>query len=81
VEAMVAVHGPRLPRGGLRYGTDRDTVELHTARNLPHAIAARPVIFTSAQVATIAAAAESVLPPMAGTAHAEHIEAQQTQPE
>ncbi|MFD0853876.1 hypothetical protein ACFQ07_16680, partial [Actinomadura adrarensis] len=42
---------------------------LHTARNLPHVIAARPVIYTSAQVATIAAAADSVLPPMPRTAH------------
>jgi hypothetical protein len=71
VDAMVAVHGARLPRGGLMYGTDDDIVELHTARSLSHLIAARPVVFTSAQVATIAAAAESVLPPMIGTARTE----------
>jgi hypothetical protein len=72
VEAVVAVHGPRLPRGGLRFGTDGDAIELHTARNLPHVIAGRPVIYTSAQVATIAAAAESVLPAMPLAAHAAH---------
>jgi hypothetical protein len=41
-----------------------DAVELQPARSLPRVISGRPVIFTSAQVTTIAAAAERVLPPM-----------------
>ncbi|MFB4320121.1 nuclease-related domain-containing protein [Actinomadura sp. 21ATH] len=60
VEAVVAVHGARVPREGLRHGE----VELRSVRSLPGGIAGRPVIFTSAQVTTIAAAAERVLPPM-----------------
>jgi hypothetical protein len=58
----VAVHGARLPRGGLLAGD----VEFQRARRLPRLIHENPVIFTSEQVATIAAAAERTLPPMAG---------------
>lgn len=60
VTAMVAVHGARLPRGGLRQGR----VVFQPVRRLPAYIEARPVVFTNAQVATIAAAAERLLPPM-----------------
>jgi hypothetical protein len=60
VMAMVAVHGARPPRGGLRHGE----VDFQPVRALPRLLSARPVIFTSAQVAAIAAAAENVLPPM-----------------
>ncbi|MFI0352323.1 nuclease-related domain-containing protein [Actinomadura sp. 9N407] len=67
VEAVVAVHGARVPRDGLVHGG----VELRAARTLPGAIARRPVIFTSAQVATIAAAAERALPPMLPDVHAD----------
>jgi Nuclease-related domain len=56
----VAVHGARLPRSGLLAGG----VEFQRAKRLPRLIHENPVIFTSEQVATIAAAAERVLPPM-----------------
>ncbi|WP_395107506.1 nuclease-related domain-containing protein [Actinomadura sp. SCN-SB] len=64
VEAMVSVHGARPPRGGLRFGIGDDAVEFQPARALPRVISGRPVVITSAQVATIAAAAERALPPM-----------------
>ncbi|MEU5876938.1 nuclease-related domain-containing protein [Spirillospora sp. NPDC047279] len=60
VTPMVAVHGARVPRNGLRHGG----VLFVASRPLPSIIATRPVTFTSAQVATVAAAAERVLPPM-----------------
>ncbi|MFG1998689.1 nuclease-related domain-containing protein [Spirillospora sp. NPDC048911] len=60
VSPMVSVHGAKVPQGGLRHGG----VLFAAARPLPNMIAARPVVFTSAQVATVAAAAERVLPPM-----------------
>ncbi|WP_067481194.1 nuclease-related domain-containing protein [Actinomadura hibisca] len=60
VTPMVAVHGARVPRGGLAHGE----VLVHAVREVPQVITARAVIFTSAQVATIAAAAERLLPPM-----------------
>ncbi|MFI6514028.1 nuclease-related domain-containing protein [Spirillospora sp. NPDC050679] len=60
VTPMVAVHGARVPRGGLVHGE----VLVHSVREVPQVMTARAVIFTSAQVATIAAAAERLLPPM-----------------
>ncbi|GAA2607482.1 hypothetical protein GCM10010411_47130 [Actinomadura fulvescens] len=63
VTPMVAVHGARVPRNGLRHGG----VFFVAARPLPELITARPVVFTSAQVATVAAAAERALPPMLDT--------------
>lgn len=60
VTAMVAVHGGRLPRGGLRQGR----VLFQPVRRLSAYIKSRPVVFSNAQVATIAAAAERRLPPM-----------------
>ncbi|MBO2451567.1 NERD domain-containing protein [Actinomadura barringtoniae] len=63
VAPLVAVHGARVGRAGLRHGG----VLFCAAGPLPHLISTRPVIFTSAQVATVAAAAERVLPPMLET--------------
>lgn len=60
VAAVVAVHGARVPHAGVRHGD----VLYQAARALPNALSVRPVVFTSAQVATIAAAAERLLPPM-----------------
>lgn len=60
VTPMVVVHGARVARDGVRHGE----VLFHAARSIPRAIAGEPVIYTSAQVATIAAAAERLLPPM-----------------
>jgi hypothetical protein len=59
---LVAVHGARLPRGGL----ERGGVILQPVRRLPRFLDGRPVIFTGAEVAAIVAAAERVLPPMLG---------------
>jgi hypothetical protein len=60
VTSLVAVHGARLPAAGLRFGG----VVFHPVRQVPGFIRRNPVVFTSAQVATIAAAAERLLPPM-----------------
>ncbi|WP_171064145.1 nuclease-related domain-containing protein [Actinomadura soli] len=60
VTPMVVVHGARVARDGVRHGR----VLFHAARSIPRAIAGEPVIYTSAQVATLAAAAERRLPPM-----------------
>lgn len=60
VVAVVAVHGARLPRAGLRFGE----VEYQRVRALAGFIRDHPVVFTSAQVETITAAAEELLPPM-----------------
>jgi hypothetical protein len=60
---MIAVHGAKLPSGGLRQGR----VVFQPVRRLSGYIKGRPVVFTSAQVATIAAAAERLLPPMTAT--------------
>ncbi|TDD79019.1 nuclease-related domain-containing protein [Actinomadura rubrisoli] len=60
VTAVVVVHGARGARDGFWH---RD-VFFCSARMVPRAFAKRPVIFTSAQVTTIAAAAERLLPPM-----------------
>lgn len=62
VTAMVAVHGARMPRDGLRQGR----VVFQPVRRLTPYIKERPVVFTSAQVDTITAAAERLLPPMTG---------------
>jgi hypothetical protein len=58
---LVAVHGARLPRGGLRHGG----VVFQPVRRLSRLIDSRPVIFTAAEIAAIAAAAERAFAPMA----------------
>jgi hypothetical protein len=60
VASMVVVHGARVAREGVQHGS----VLFCAARAIPRAIAAEPVIYTSAQVAALAAAAEKRLPPM-----------------
>ncbi|WP_433464944.1 nuclease-related domain-containing protein [Spirillospora sp. CA-128828] len=60
VTPMVVVHGARVTREGVQAGE----VLYRAARAIPRAIASEPVIYTSAQVAAIAAGAESLLPPM-----------------
>ncbi|WP_433329817.1 nuclease-related domain-containing protein [Spirillospora sp. CA-294931] len=60
VMPVVAVHGAHVPRYGVQHGG----VDFQSYRALPRAVSDEPVIFTSAQVATIAAAAERLLPPM-----------------
>lgn len=60
VSPMIAVHGSRLPRAGIRF----DGVTLQRARRMRRLIERQPVVYTTAQVSTIAAAAERVLPPM-----------------
>jgi hypothetical protein len=62
VTPIVAVHGASPPRGGLRFGG----VVFQPARRVPRFVRERPIVFTSAQVATITAAAERLLPPMLG---------------
>jgi hypothetical protein len=57
---LVAVHGARVPRSGLRHGG----VVFHRARRVPRFLHQRPVVFTSAQIAEIAIAAERAFPPM-----------------
>lgn len=60
VVVLVAVHGGRLSRAGMR----SDGVALHRAKRLQRLIERQPVVFTTAEVAAIAAAAERTLPPM-----------------
>lgn len=60
VAAVVAVQAGRVPTEGIEYGG----VTFHRGKYVPHFIKARPVIFTSAQVLTIATAAEGLFPPM-----------------
>ncbi|TDB92768.1 hypothetical protein E1266_22980 [Actinomadura sp. 7K534] len=60
VTPMVVLHGARVARDGVEHGR----VPFCAARTIPRAIAREPVVYTSAQVATIAAAAERLLPPM-----------------
>lgn len=60
VEALVAVQSGRVPPEGLEYGG----VVFQRGRSLPAFIKSHPVIFTTAQVATITAAAERLFPPM-----------------
>ncbi len=62
VTAVIAVHGARLPRQGLRRGG----VVFQPVRRLPAFVRGRPAVFTSAQVATITGVAERLLPPMMG---------------
>jgi hypothetical protein len=60
VSPVVAVHGARVPRAGLRFGG----VVFQRVRRVPRLIDARPVVLTSAQVAMITAVADRVFPPM-----------------
>lgn len=60
VSALIAVHGGRLPRGGILF----EGLVLHRAARVDRLIQRQPVVFTTAEVAAIAAAAERVLPPM-----------------
>ena len=59
---LVAVHGARVPRGGLRHGG----VVFHRARRVPRFLHQRPVVFTTAQIAEIGSAADRAFPPMMG---------------
>jgi hypothetical protein len=61
VAAVVAVQAGRVPAEGIEYGG----VTFRRGKDMAHFIKGRPVIFTSAQVLTIAAAAEGLFPPMA----------------
>ncbi|TDD78983.1 NERD domain-containing protein [Actinomadura darangshiensis] len=63
VTPMVVVHGARVARVGVQQGA----VLFHAAGAIPRAIASEPVIYTSAQVAAIAAVAEKHLPSMMET--------------
>jgi hypothetical protein len=60
VTAIIAVHGSRLPHAGMLF----DGVTLHRAKRVHRLIQRQPAVFTTAQVAAIAAAAERILPPM-----------------
>jgi Nuclease-related domain len=60
VSAVIAVHGTRLPHAGITL----DGVTLQRAKRAQRLIQRQPAIFTTAQVAAIAAAAERILPPM-----------------
>ncbi|WP_119728186.1 nuclease-related domain-containing protein [Thermomonospora amylolytica] len=57
---VVAVHGARMGREGLRHRG----VEFQRAARLPYFITERPEVFSGAEAATIALAAERILPPM-----------------
>jgi hypothetical protein len=60
VSPIIAVHGPRVPAAGIRF----DGVTLQGAKRTRRLIEHQPVVYTTAQVSTIAAAAERVLRPM-----------------
>jgi hypothetical protein len=60
VRPIIAVHGTRLPRRGIIFAG----VTLRRARRTGRLIQRQPAVFTTAQVAAIAAAAERILPPM-----------------
>lgn len=60
VSALIAVHGGRLPRGGILF----EGLTLHRGGRVDRLIQRQPVIFTTAEVTAIAAAAERILPPM-----------------
>jgi hypothetical protein len=60
VTAIIAVHGTRLPHAGILF----DGVTLHRAKRVQRLIQRQPAVFTTVQVAAIAAAAERILPPM-----------------
>lgn len=60
VSPVIAVHGGRLPRGGIVF----HGVVLHRADRVNRLVERQPVLYTTAEVAAIAAAAERILPPM-----------------
>ena len=60
VRVIIAVHGTRMPRTGFVF----DGVTLRRAKRTQRLIQRQPAVFTTAQVAAIAAAAERILPPM-----------------
>jgi hypothetical protein len=60
VDAVIAVHGARLPHGGFFF----DGVTVQRVKRTHRLIQRRPAVFTTAQVAAITAAAERILPPM-----------------
>jgi hypothetical protein len=60
VSAVIAVHGTRMPRVGIVVGG----VTVQRAKRAQRLIQRQPAVFTTAQVAAIAAAAERILPPM-----------------
>jgi nuclease-like protein len=57
---LVAVHGARAPRGGLRHRG----VMFQRARRVPRFLHQQPVVFTTAQITEIAIAADRAFPPM-----------------
>jgi hypothetical protein len=60
VRVIIAVHGTRMPRAGILF----EGVTLRRAKRTQRLIQRQPAVFTTAQVAAIAAAAERILPPM-----------------
>lgn len=60
VNAVIVVHGARMPRAGFVF----DGVTVQRAKRAGRLIQRQPAVFTTAQVAAIAAAAERILPPM-----------------
>jgi hypothetical protein len=60
VDAIIAVHGTRMPHVGIVF----DGVALRRAKRTHRLIQRQPAVLTTAQVAAIAAAAERILPPM-----------------
>ncbi|MCW2901388.1 MAG: hypothetical protein JWO67_3653 [Streptosporangiaceae bacterium] len=60
VSALVSVHGARVPRTGLTFRG----VTFQRARRVPPSIEGHPVVFTTAEVAMIALAAEGAFRPM-----------------
>lgn len=60
VTPIIAVHGARLPHAGILF----EGVTLHPAKRVHRLVQRQPAVFTTAQVAAIAAAAERILPPM-----------------
>ncbi|MEO5875421.1 MAG: nuclease-related domain-containing protein [Streptosporangiaceae bacterium] len=66
VAAVVAVQAGRVPAEGIEYGG----VVFHRGSDVTTFVKGRPVIFTSAQVLTIAAIAEEIFPGMNGCSQA-----------
>jgi hypothetical protein len=60
VNAVIVVHGARMPHAGFVF----DGVTVQRAKRAGRLIQRQPAVFTTAQVAAIAAAAERILPPM-----------------
>jgi hypothetical protein len=60
VRPVIAVHGTRMPRAGILF----EGVTLRRAKRTHRLIQRQPAVFTTVQVAAIAAAAERMLPPM-----------------